>query len=76
MLSWFCFLFQPLLDMANHTVTSSLECKVKWTSTGDLRLSAPAKTYQPQGLPIGQEIMITYGPHSNGVRFAKITDKV
>lgn len=66
---------QPLLDMANHTVDSSLECKVKWTSTSALQLSAPAKSHQPQGLSVGQEVMITYGPHSNGVRLSDTLDK-
>lgn len=54
--------------MANHTMDVSLECKVKWTSTGGLALSAPAKTVRPEGLKPGQEVMIAYGPHSNGVR--------
>jgi len=61
------FTLAPLLDMANHTMDPRLECKVKWTPTGGLKLSAPAKTYRPEGFVPGQEVMIAYGPHSNGV---------
>ncbi|UZJ56886.1 hypothetical protein CBS101457_006206 [Exobasidium rhododendri] len=60
------FTLAPLLDMANHTMKKDLECKVTWTSTGGLQLRAPAKSHRPQGFLPGQEVMITYGAHSNG----------
>ncbi|PWN52070.1 hypothetical protein IE53DRAFT_385542 [Violaceomyces palustris] len=65
------FTMAPLLDMANHTSQPSLECKVRYTSKGGLELYAPPASSRQidrlgrKGLCKGDEVFITYGPHSN-----------
>ncbi|CCU98074.1 unnamed protein product [Malassezia sympodialis ATCC 42132] len=54
------FTLAPLLDMANHTFVQGKQCKVRYSAEG-MELCAPAQC----GLQAGDEVCITYGPHTN-----------
>lgn len=69
------FTLAPLLDMANHTMDRSRECKVRHLPTKALQLSAPARNAQIRSsastttkttMASDSEVLISYGPHSNG----------
>lgn len=56
------FTLAPLLDMANHTARTELECKVRYSRSDGLELCAPRQPLSP-----GDEVCITYGPHGNAM---------
>lgn len=60
------FTLAPVLDMCNHTWQKTDECKVTWTAAAGLQLRAPALSVRPAGLKRNDEILISYGAHSNG----------
>lgn len=60
------FTLAPLLDMANHTPVPGRECKVRFSGKDGLELLAPS-----DGLALGDEVCITYGPHSNATLLAE-----
>ncbi|PWN36734.1 SET domain-containing protein [Meira miltonrushii] len=57
------FTLAPLLDMANHTMETEKESKVRWLPSKALQINAPKNG---KGQLQGEEIFISYGPHSNG----------
>lgn len=57
------FTLAPLLDMANHTMDAERESKVRWLPTKALQINAPKSE---KGRSQGEEVFISYGPHSNG----------
>lgn len=64
------FTLAPLLDMANHTMDVKRECKVRFLPGSKLELRAPKYTGEKPGavsLKCGDEVLISYGPHSNKV---------
>lgn len=64
------FTLAPLLDMANHTMSAAREAKVRTLPARSLELKAPAALgeHGSGGLRSGEEVFISYGPHSNAVR--------
>jgi hypothetical protein len=60
------FTLAPLLDMANHTFDEDKECKVEWLPARALQLAAAR-----DGLKEGDQLFISYGPHSNGFLLAE-----
>mgnify|MGYP001761990707 CR=1 FL=1 len=70
------FTLAPLLDMANHTAVPDLECKVQYDMRSGLDLRAPqgqkmGESNAAAGLRCGDEVCITYGPHSNATLLAE-----
>jgi len=57
------FTLAPLLDMANHTMDTKKESKVRWLPSKALQINAPKNG---KGQSQGEEVFISYGPHSNG----------
>lgn len=57
------FTLAPLLDMANHTMDPKRESKVRWLPSKALQINAPKNG---KGQSKGEEVFISYGPHSNG----------
>lgn len=57
------FTLAPLLDMANHTMETEKESKVRWLPSKALQINAPKNG---KGQAKDEEVFISYGPHSNG----------
>ncbi|MCO5589912.1 hypothetical protein L7F22_043881 [Adiantum nelumboides] len=49
--------------MANHTMDTKKESKVRWLPSKALQINAPKNG---KGQSQGEEVFISYGPHSNG----------
>lgn len=65
------FTLAPLLDMANHSASPRLESKVQYDARDGLELRAPRSPGGTAGLRCGDEVCITYGPHSNAMLLAE-----